>query len=192
MTNLARRVGLAVTVLALMAGSRAEAGLVGSSVTGSLTFGANPTNFFNPANGFVPAGFGNSSPGGTTVTIANPLIEFGFQDSRNTDTANFTDTSLTVSDTSTFDAGPFTMTFTDSAFAGLVLTSGSNNFPTVTTASLIGNVLTFTSAGFVSAGTFTANFSLTAPNPVPEPATGFMAGIGAVAGLVVYRRRKRA
>jgi hypothetical protein len=67
--------------------------LLGTQVTGDMNISG--TNYFDPANGFVPAGYGNSSPGGITVTIANPLIEFGYHDGVNTNTVNFTDTGFT-------------------------------------------------------------------------------------------------
>src|SRR5260221_540261 len=85
-----------VGLLAVLTPCRAD--LLGSVVTGTLNFGANPINYFNPANGFVPAGtYGNSAPGNNTVIIG-PIIEFGYVDNINTDTADFTGTTLTVKD----------------------------------------------------------------------------------------------
>src|SRR5215213_9781498 len=111
---------IAAASVAWAASSPAHALLLGTSVTGSLTFGAGSTNFFNPANGFVPPGFGNSSPGTNTVTIAEPLVEFGFEDGANRDTANFTDNTLTNGDlVKGSGASSWTMTFSDSAFSGL-------------------------------------------------------------------------
>lgn len=73
----------------------ADAALLGRQVNGTIQFGANPTNYYDPANGFVPGGFGNS--GGQPVTIAAGT-EFGFQDGANMDTADFSDTQLTIRD----------------------------------------------------------------------------------------------
>ena len=104
--------------------SQAKAnGLIGSSVTGSLVFTGLTANYFDPTNGFVPAGYENTA--GTTVTIASPAVEFGFQDAGNTDFTNFSATQFTVEDVLAPGAGgtdtAFTMTFTDTAFTDSVL-----------------------------------------------------------------------
>jgi hypothetical protein len=63
-------------ILVLAMASPAKADLIGTSVTGSLQFGATVTpNYFNPANGFVPAGFLNTA--GPTVGISSTSTEFG-------------------------------------------------------------------------------------------------------------------
>jgi len=97
-----RTIWLSLAGVMLLLGSAARAdSLNGSSVSGSLTFAGSSSNNFNPSIGDVPAGYGNSS--GTTVTIASPLVEFGdlallFGGDPNLDTADFTDTTLTISD----------------------------------------------------------------------------------------------
>ena len=195
-----KRIGLAMAVLGLAACPMraARAGLIGTSVTGSLNFGGGGTNYFDPANGFVPAGFGNSSPGGPTVVISNAYAEFGFADGANTDTADFTNTTLSISDVSSSIAGTssFRMTFTDTAFAGLVLTKISDTFPFSggkITGSLSGTTITLDFNGAVGPFNGDAVFTLLAPDPapVPEPATFGMAAVAGIAGLVAYRRRKR-
>ena len=82
----------------------AWADLTGTQVTGSLQFSAPPPvgiNYFDPANQYVdgplgtfPGGSLNSS--GTTVTISGTAVEFGYKDSDNTDSANFTGSQLTI------------------------------------------------------------------------------------------------
>lgn len=181
--------------------SHANAGLLGSSVTGSLTFGVSPTNYFDPSNGFVPStGYLNSSTAtnSATVTIANPAVEFGFDDGANLDTANFTDNTLTITDTlAGFGAAPFQMKFTDTAFAGLTLSKVSDNFDgSGITASLVGNVLTLNYAGTAVANspTFSASFSLTSGQTTvstPEPGTVIGAGMGLVAVAGLARRRRK-
>ena len=81
----------------------ARAGLIGTDVTGSAELNLIPINIFDPANGMVPLGYLNDD--GTTVTIAEPAIEFGAQTSTNLFTANFTDTQLIVTDVATAPFG---------------------------------------------------------------------------------------
>jgi hypothetical protein len=182
---------LIVGGLLMLACSTAHAGLIGSQVTGNLQFDGNPNNYFDPANGFVPAGFLNTA--GTTVTIAEPQIEFGYRDGANQDTANFTDSQLVISDQAfgNFFDNPVHMTFTDSSFAGLTLVS--SNFPGGISFSLSGNTITFDwGGGPVSAGTYTAVFNVA--TPVPEPSTFALFGtvIGLGLGGLVWRRRQLA
>lgn len=159
----------------------ARASLIGTAVTGNLKFLGNPLNYFDPANGFVPAtGYENSS--GTTVTIAEPAIEYGAVFPANTDTANFTPTQLIMTDVVN-SAGtniPFTMTFTDAAFSGLSVSTVSDTFANGgTTVSLIGNTLTVAwNGGLVDAGSLQALYNLTPSTAVPEPASWALLLIG--------------
>jgi hypothetical protein len=153
-----RTIWLSLVGAMLLLGPAARADtLNGSSVNGSLTFAGSSSNNFNPSIGDVPAGDGNTS--GTTVTIASPLVEFGdlallFGGDPNLDTANFTDTTLTISDKCEFDAcvsdNTFTMTFVDTAFSGLAVTQVSDSFANGDTFSLVGDKLTVTIQGFPS------------------------------------------
>ena len=89
------------TLLAVAPTCRA-AGVTGTSVTGNLFFGSLPNNYFDPNNGFVPSGYLNTA--GTTVSIASPAVEFGFNDGLNFDTANFSAFQFTLEDS--VESGP--------------------------------------------------------------------------------------
>jgi hypothetical protein len=179
--------GFAIALGAIFFSGTAQAALTGTEVNGSLQFNGGGNNYFDPANGFVPAGYGNSA--GQPVTIGSGT-EFGFQDNANTDTADFTDSQLIIGDAVGGDgAAPWEMTFTSlsGAFGGLSL--ASSNFDGLTY-SLAGNTITIDWAGGSAADTnYTATFDI-APAGVPEPATWAMmlVGFGAI-GLGMRRRR---
>jgi len=190
-------VGMVIAAVALlgMPAGTARADLIGTQVTGSLKFGSDPNNYFDPMNGFVPSGFLNRTSG-TTVTIAEPAVEFGFNDTANRYTANFTGTQLIITD-SVFLGGPNSpvhMTFTDPAFAGFDFSRTSDNFPGGATSSLSGTTLTIEIQGAsVSTGqTFQAIFGHAANNTVPEPTSLALFGLGAVAvaGWCRWKRRR--
>lgn len=170
----------------------AKASLVGSSVTGSLTFAGDPSNYFDPGYGFVPPGYLNTS--GTTVTISGNSVEFGYNDGGSLISANFSDNQLTVADLIEM-AGPnngFQMTFTDTAFAGEYLIRGSDTFP-VSDYSLAGDEITLHYAGGNPAlgQTVGASFTLAA---IPEPSTlglGFLSGLGSLAAVLMRKSRLR-
>ena len=103
--NLRTRFALSIGFLGLLGlvlPASARADLVGTTVTGSLDFDADGLNFYNPALGFVPAGYQNS-PGAqnsNTVVIVGGN-EFGFTDpGNNTDVTSFSSTGFTFTDTS--------------------------------------------------------------------------------------------
>ena len=170
----------------------ASASLVGTSVTGSLQFASYPTNYFDPANGSVPTtGFENTS--GTTVTISDSAVEFGYGTSAvNLDFADFTDGTLTITDETGVVGADFniTLTFTDTAFAGQTITAVSNSFPNMFDASLSGDTIVLTEALFpITAGN--SDVALFTITPVPEPAS-FTCMTFAGAGLLTrWRRRVR-
>ena len=166
-------------------------GLIGTSMTGSLEFGSLMTNYYDPANGYVPSGYENTA--GTTVTIASPTVEFGFADSNNTDSANFSASQFTIEDSLSSTSGgtdnPFTMTFTDPAFAGQSLSKATDFFPNGLTYSLTGSTITISWAGSAVKANddYTSTFVISA---VPEPSTWAAIAVGAGAlGLVVRRKR---
>jgi len=176
----------AVGVLSLSAHTVLADG-IGTSVTGSLAFQGFPINFFDPANDGVPASFGNHA--GTKVTIGSGT-EFGYSDAANLDTANFTGSTLTLSDTG-FGEGQasFVMKFTDPDFKSFSFISNGLgvNF------SFAGDTLTVKFDGGDFMGTETAVLAY-APNQsqtgvTPEPATLALLGTGMLAAAGVVRKR---
>jgi PEP-CTERM motif len=167
--------------------------LVLSNVVGALFFGGSATNFFDPANGFVPTGFGNKASG-PTVTIANGVVEYGFADGANTDTVDFTDSTLSIGDVATTTAGaaPFQMVFSDPRFVGLSLTEISDTFGgTGITGTLVGDTITLTFFGGDGPFNSSAQFTLlpAADNAVPEPSSLIMAGLSGLVGVGTWLRR---
>ena len=175
----------AVGVLSLSAHTVLADG-IGSSVTGSLSFGALPINFFDPANAAVPPGFGNHA--GTTVTIGSG-IEFGYRDTANLDTVNLTGSSVALSDTG-FGEGqaPFVIKLTDADFSKFSLISNGLGV----SFGLAGDTLTINYAGGEFTGQETTVLSYTNQTQTgltPEPGTLALLGTGMLAAAGVVRRR---
>lgn len=194
--RIARTLAVGLSALALTASAApANAQLLGESVTGSFQFDFNPTNFFDPANGFVPGSTLNSA--GTTVTIAEPAIEFG-QDRADDDYfANFTATQLIVTHVSAEPGAvsAFTMTFSSSAFAGASFAEVSDDFTNGgVTGSLAGDTITVRwNGGIVGENTYTAVFNI-APavsTTAPEPGTLGLLALGGLATVGGLTRRRR-
>ncbi len=178
----------ALTALACLAAPNAHAQFLGTSATGSLQFNGSGPNYFDPNNGFVPNGFSNKTQG-TTVTVAEPAIEFGFADGVNTDTVNITNTTITLTDViaTRGSTAPFLVTLTDTAFAGVTFTQTANTTNSFTY-SLTGNTLSLNFAGTNTGGTYTT--TLTAASPVPEPGSvALLVGIVTVGAGFVRKRR---
>ena len=181
-------------LLCLMVPASARADLVGTTVTGSLDFDGDGLNFYNPAMGFVPAGFQNSAgaQNSNTVVIVGGN-EFGFTDpGNNTDVTSFSSTGFTFTDTS-LSAGAnlnIILTMTDPAFTGVSLISST--FPGLTFA-ILGDQITVDIPGLnASAGeVFTASFNVTSTSSVPEPSThGLMLiGFGFLGLMMAMRKR---
>jgi len=195
--NLRTRFALSIGFLGLLClvlPASARADLVGTTVTGSLDFDADGLNFYNPALGFVPAGYQNS-PGAqnsNTVVIVGGN-EFGFTDpGNNTDVTSFSSTGFTFTDTA-ITAGlnlNIILTLTDPAFTGVSLISST--FPGLTFA-ISGDQITVDIPGLnVSAGeVLTASFNVTSTSSVPEPSTyGLMLiGFGFLGFMMAMRKR---
>ncbi|MDP3068915.1 MAG: hypothetical protein Q8N18_01445 [Opitutaceae bacterium] len=190
----------AFTAASLLASSSAFAALIGATVTGTLQFGSNPTNFFSPGSGFVPAGYLNSSPGTNTVVISGSANEFGFGDGfTNPLVANFSDTQLIINTTFVSTASPssWVMTFSSSAFSGASLSLINQTYNPGLLSSLVGNLITITWAG---GGTFGPNMPLQATYNigmqgvgVPDSgSTGLMFAGALLIGMVGLRRLKLA
>lgn len=188
--KLVRIVTFAVTTL--VAASPTFAGLVGSSVTGTLKFGSDPVNYFAPANLYVPVGYGNSSPGSHVNVLIGAGAEFGYRDGFNQYVANFTDTQLIITHDALLygNSSPLVMTFTSSAFTSLSLDAQS--FAPALTHSLVGNVITINWAGGITTiGSTRAVFNVGSGTGVPDGGSTALMFVGALlAGVVGLRRMK--
>jgi len=165
-----------------------NATLVGTAVTGSLTFSGDPSNYFDPGYGFVPAGYLNVS--GATVTVSDSAVEFGYDDGASRISANFSDSGVTISDLSELpgQANAFRLTFTDAAFAGQHLVAGADSLA-LSDYSLAGDVITLDyPGGNPSQGqTLTAVFTISS---APEPSTLGLIAISALLSLALFRTSK--
>lgn len=172
-----------------------QASLLGTSVSGSLVFSGDPSNYFDPTNSFVPSSGYLNSAGGTTVTIQDPAIEFGAVFPTNTDSADFNASQLTITDLTTGSGVNFasTMSFTDTAFRGLTLSKTSDSFTGGVTGSLAGDIVTvsWARAGIVPGQTLKATFNLTGATTTPEPASWGMLAFSGVLGALVFLLRKQ-
>ena len=174
----------------LMTGALSWAGLIGSPVTGSMQVGGVDPNYYIAANGFVPVGFLNTGAG-PTVTIADPAIEFGYDDGVNRDITDFTDTQLIFSDLS-FSGHSISVTFsfTDSSFTTLSLVSTTF---TGLTSGISGNTITFSFPDFTgtAGATQTAIFDINAVTPIPEPGAFGLLVLGFATLTLLGLLRKR-
>lgn len=189
------------SILALVAviSAAAYGSASAATITGTIKFGADTTNYYDPANnsvfGGVPAGYGNS--GGQPVAVGAG-VEFGYQDSATLDTADFTFNSLVITSVIAADAGgaaSWTQTFTTDTpgfFNGLILTN--DTFLDGVIWGVVGNKLTVSWGGTDFPGTTgTATFSFDGVAPVPLPAAlPLFATILVGGGLVAWRRRRKA
>jgi hypothetical protein len=178
-------------IVALAAANPAYGGLIGTTVTGSAELNFIPINVFDPANGFVPSGYLNDA--GTTVTIAEPAIEFGAQTSTNLFTANFTDNELIITDVAAAPEGgtSFVMSFMDTAFQGLSVSVISDSFTGGVLPDLLGDELYVVWSGTVVSQPTTFQVVLElSPASVPEPSSFFLCAIGFI-GAAGYSRRRR-
>jgi hypothetical protein len=190
--------------------------MVGSAVTGSYQFPVSPgvfgpTNLFDPVNGEVPSGYGNST--GTSVVIADPLIEFAALNGGGTIaspgiasiSADFSASTLNVQERINYSGGltGFRMTFQDASFNGLSVVPGASTFGQGgLTAVLSGDTLTLTIAPNCVIGpgctgwpaVQDASFAFAPIAPVPLPAAGWLllSGLGGLSAVARKRPRVNA
>lgn len=181
---------LPVALVLFAAATPTKADLIGSSVSGQMQVSGGTVNFFDPANGFVPAGFGNSSSPDNVVIGAE--TEFGYMDGANTDTADFTGTSLTLQDVSVLGGSvPVTFIFTDTAFLGATITQGTDSFPSLVTADLTGDVLTLTMPSEAGNATWQDNLTINlvvVQTPEPGTLSLMLFGLGSLGLMIVMRK----
>ena len=177
------------------------ADLNGTTVTGTLLFQYDTTNYFDPANGYVPAGYGNVAD--FTVTIDPNTPTFGFNDGANLNTAAFSGNILTITDKNACcGAGPWTMTFADASFGTFTktadnfsnggLTFAQDSTTRTLTISWLGgdaNEVWNYSATFTN-GTLTCSPD-TACGVTPDPSSWILFASGSVLGFLPLSHRLR-
>ncbi len=175
-------------LLSALVATADAASLVGTSVTGSLMFAGDPSNYFDPGYGFAPLTDLNAIDNSTTVTISNTAVEFGYDDGANLITVDFTDNGVTMSDVVELTGSnvPITMTFTDPALVHEYAPALPGIF------SISGDVLTANlPGGNVTMGQPPITYS-SGLVPVPEPSTkGFVYLTLFAFGILSFRTSRR-
>ncbi len=198
-----RRLAISMAMCGLFFGAttNASAGLIGQNVFGLLNFNPSTTNLFDPANVSLPQGALNETSNPVIISATpSSALEFAHAiNGINGVFANFTDNALFITNDVVVapSATPWTMSFTSSAFVGLLLTEISDTFINGgVTGTLVGDTITFNWAGTTSTGFYQAGYSLLAASDpssaLPEPSVLllFMLALAGI-GLTRYGRSTR-
>lgn len=196
MFNRAMIVVLVASVLIFIPSSANADTLLGTDVTGQMVFTFLNVNYFDPANFSVPAsGYGNSvSP--NNVKIVDPGTEFGYDDGLVKITADFTGSTLTITDrclvSSCTRSIPIFFIFTDSAFTSPTKVSDSFQNGGLNLL-MTGETIEFDWAGFPESFPMDTDeqavFSFGTPAATPERGSVSLLGL-ALLGVAALKLKK--
>ncbi len=193
-------VGLSLVALCGLAlvPRQAHAQLLGSSILGTLNFGGyGGTNFYEPANGYVPAGHGPQP----TAIVIDPGVEFQFADGYSHVDADLTDNTVTLTQ---YGSNGGTLSGSNSWFISFQNLDSANAFTGAyliasdvpgATFSLSGDTIILSQPGYaIQAQSVSIKFGLNTvqSSDVPEPGSVALLGTLGVTGLGLLRRKRRA
>jgi hypothetical protein len=173
----------------------ASAGVLGTTVTGGMYFNGGSDNYFNSSLGYVPGGCQNSGAGTASVVVVNPAVEFCIADASNTNTAQFTNDTLSVTDlVRAGGASPWKMTFAFAPNTVLGVSETSDFFNNGGLSYSFANdmlILNWAGTGSINLN-LNAQYALQiAPtNAVPEPTSVALLSLGVLAfGAARFKRK---
>ena len=182
---------LLCAALAAVSPTMLHANTMGTTVSGDLNFTNFSGNYFDPAQGFVPVGYGNA--GGDTSVVIGSGPEFGVSDGNILYTFDFNASTLHFTNTTQHSTteNSFVASFTDPAFTGASLLSSTVDGLDY---SFSGDTLTLNFAGHldsqVNGNLGQAVFLIQSTDAqTPEPSTFALLGTGALGVIGGIRRR---